>query len=164
MKITYELLFEDAKCPERSTSQSAGWDVCAYIKGRALNGFNADNTSVMLTPDEDQLMIEPGQRVIIPLGFKATMSPGHEAQVRPRSGLSLKTGLAIANAPGTIDADYPDEWGVILRNATVVPVRIVHGDRIAQIVFAQVIEPEWSNGEVAITTDRTGGFGSTGMQ
>jgi dUTP pyrophosphatase len=99
---------------------------------------------------------------LIPLGFRARLPDGFEAQVRPRSGASFKKGLQIPNAPGTVDADYPDEWLVPVRNATSAPMRIEHGERIAQAVFQRYELIDWTPGTVVATTDRTGGFGSTG--
>lgn len=99
---------------------------------------------------------------LIPLGFRARVPEGYEAQVRPRSGASFKKGLQIPNAPGTVDADYPDEWLVPVRNATAATMRIEHGERIAQAVFQRYEVVRWQAGVVRATTDRTGGFGSTG--
>jgi dUTP diphosphatase len=99
---------------------------------------------------------------LIPLGFRARLPEGFEAQVRPRSGVSFKKGLQIPNAPGTVDADYPDEWLVPVRNATSAPMRIEHGERIAQAVFQRYEVVRWETGSVRATTDRVGGFGSTG--
>ena len=99
---------------------------------------------------------------LIPLGFKARLPLGIEAQIRPRSGTSFKKGLQIPNAPGTIDSDYPEEWMVLVRNPMPHSIRIEHGERIAQMVLARyealAIEP----GKVSVTTSRVGGFGSTG--
>jgi dUTP pyrophosphatase len=85
-----------------------------------------------------------------------------EAQVRPRSGQAFRHALTIPNAPGTVDADYAEEWLVIVRNDAPAARRIVHGERIAQVVFARHEAPELEAGQVARTTERAGGFGSTG--
>jgi dUTP pyrophosphatase len=98
----------------------------------------------------------------VPLGFKAGLPPGYEAQVRPRSGTSVKTDLVIANAPGTIDSDYPDEWCVPVKNGGTSPLVITHGERIAQVIISRFEALEFSAGTVARSTDRAGGFGSTG--
>ena len=88
----------------------------------------------------------------------------HPARLpRPRSGASFKKGLQIPNAPGTVDADYPEEWLVPVRNATVAPMRIEHGERIAQAVFQRYEVVSWVSGTVAHSTDRRSGFGSTGL-
>jgi dUTP pyrophosphatase len=99
---------------------------------------------------------------LVPLGFRARLPHGFEAQVRPRSGASFRKGIVIPNAPGTVDADYPDEWMVPVRNGTSAPMRIEHGERIAQAIFHRFEVLEWSEGAVAASTDRRGGFGSTG--
>ena len=98
----------------------------------------------------------------MPLGFKARVPRGVEAQIRIRSSAAFKKGLTMPNAPGTIDSDYPDEWMVIVRNPAATAIRIEHGERIAQIVLARHTVLPWVEGEVGITTSRTGGVGSTG--
>jgi dUTP pyrophosphatase len=99
---------------------------------------------------------------VIPLGFRATVPVGVEAQIRARSGTALKLGLILANGPGTIDPDYVGEWGVLVLNASSEPITIRHGDRIAQLVLARFEVLDFIPGTVVQTTDRTGGFGSTG--
>ena len=99
---------------------------------------------------------------LIPLGFKARLPVGIEAQIRPRSGTSFKKGLQIPNAPGTIDSDYPEEWMVIVKNPLPSPIRIEHGERIAQMVLARYEVLEVESGSVTVSTSRVGGFGSTG--
>ena len=99
---------------------------------------------------------------LVPLGFRARLPAGIEAQIRPRSGAAFKKGLRIPNAPGTIDSDYPDEWMVILENGASGPVQIVHGERIAQVVLARYEVLAIREGAVGVSSSRTGGFGSTG--
>jgi dUTP pyrophosphatase len=108
--------------------------------------------------------IGAGQRAIVPLGFRARLPDGHEAQLRMRSSVAFRKGLTMPNAPGTIDADYPDEWLVMLRNDGDQPVRIEHGERIAQAIIARYTAVTWTRGEVAVTTTRAGGVGSTGAR
>ena len=108
------------------------------------------------------ITLAPGERALIPLGFKAQLPVGFEAQIRPRSGTSVKTDLVIANAPGTVDADYPDEWCVPVKNGGPRPLVIVHGDRIAQMVLCRFAVLDFAAGTVGRSTDREGGFGSTG--
>jgi dUTP pyrophosphatase len=117
----------------------------------------------ILVGPEDTIMLWPGWRVAVPLGFKAQLPQGWEMQVRSRSGLALKQGLVVANAPGTIDADYPGEWAVILQNTGRGRVTLSHGDRVAQLVPQPVHQASWQHGTVVPITDRTGGFGSTGV-
>ena len=160
-----ELLHDDAQPPKRATSGSAGYDLSAYLKGRAVrcsrDGRVWDDPA---RPDDDgaELVLPPATAALIPLGFKARMPVGIEAQIRPRSGLAFKKGLEIPNAPGTIDSDYPDEWMVIVRNPTDAEIRIAHGERIAQMVLARYEVLPIEMDAVGVTTDRVGGFGSTG--
>jgi dUTP diphosphatase len=114
-------------------------------------------------PDSDSTFeLEPGVAALVPLGFKARLPHGIEAQIRPRSGTSFKKGLAIPNAPGTIDSDYPEEWMVLVRNPTARAIHIAHGERIAQAVLARYEVLPVVQGSVSVTTSRVGGFGSTG--
>jgi dUTP pyrophosphatase len=101
---------------------------------------------------------------LIPLGFRTRLPAGVEAQVRPRSGQAFKHALTIPNAPGTIDADYAEEWMVIVRNDAPAPRRIMHGERIAQAVFAHYLPLVLVERVVHRTTEREGGFGSTGRR
>ena len=110
------------------------------------------------------LVLHSGERALVPLGFRARLPVGVEAQVRPRSGTSLKTDIVIANAPGTIDADYPDEWCVPVRHGGTRDLVITHGERIAQMVLVRHEVLDFMIGAVRPTTDRAGGFGSTGTK
>jgi dUTP pyrophosphatase len=112
--------------------------------------------------DAGQLTLEPGVMALVPLGFRARLPHGIEAQIRPRSGAAFKKGLHVANSPGTIDADFPDEWMVPVRNGGSGALVIDHGERIAQMVLARYEVLQIELGSVAATTSRTGGFGSTG--
>lgn len=112
---------------------------------------------------EDELVLAPGQRELVPTGFAIALPEGYEAQVRPRSGLALRHGILLPNAPGTIDADYRGEIGVILMNAGDEPFRIQRGDRIAQLVVAPVATVAWDEVDDLDDTARgSGGFGHTG--
>ena len=129
--------------PAYETAQSAGMDLRAAL-------------------DED-LVLGPGERGLVPTGLYLEIPPGYEAQVRPRSGLALKRGLTVLNAPGTIDADYRGEVGVILVNLSLEEERIEPGDRIAQLLFAPVLQGELIEVATLEETERgSGGFGSTG--
>lgn len=114
---------------------------------------------------ESQL-IEPGQRVLIPTGLSMEIPHGYEIQVRPRSGLSFKTGLMVLNAPGTIDSDYRGEVKIILGNLGQNDEVINHGDRVAQLVLAPVTQAHYvvSTDDLSMTVRGVGGFGSTGRQ
>ena len=113
----------------------------------------------------ETLTLEPGERCLIPTGFHMALPQGFEGQVRGRSGLALRHGLYIPNAPGTIDADYRGEVGVVLQNGGQDPVRIERGERIAQLVFAPVQQGRFVLCDQLGETPRgAGGFGSTGRR
>lgn len=107
-------------------------------------------------------VLEPGARALVPTGFAIALSEGYEAQVRPRSGLALKHGVTVLNAPGTIDADYRGEIGVILVNHGAEAFHIARGDRIAQLVIAPVTMAHFSEGPLPDSARGEAGFGSTG--
>jgi dUTP pyrophosphatase len=114
-------------------------------------------------PEDQPLTLEPGARALVPTGLKIAVPEGFEAQVRPRSGLALKSGITCLNSPGTIDCDYRGEVGVILINHGTEPVTIRRGDRIAQMIIARYEKILWSETENLEETGRgEGGFGSTG--
>ena len=131
--------------PTYETAHSAGLDLRAALS--------------------EAVVLAPGERDLIPTGLFLEIPPGYEAQVRPRSGLALKRGLTLLNAPGTIDADYRGEVGVIVVNLSAEGQRIDPGERIAQLIFAPVTRGEWSEVEQLAETERgSGGFGSTGRR
>ncbi len=130
--------------PAYATSGAAGMDLRAAV--------------------EEPLVLEPGGRALVPTGLKIAVPPGYEAQVRARSGLALRHGILLPNAPGTIDADYRGEVGVILANLGDEPFRIQRGDRIAQLVLAPVARAAWRRVDHLEPTERGGGgFGHTGI-
>jgi dUTP pyrophosphatase len=132
-------------CPAYATAGSAGMDLQANIPA--------------------PIVLRPLERCLIPTGLFLEIPEGYEAQVRPRSGLALRKGLTILNAPGTIDSDYRGEVGVILVNLSSEEVVIEPGDRIAQLVVARYEKVEWKELEELSFTERgSGGFGSTGVQ
>ncbi len=162
MQLTIQLLHPDAQAPRRATEGSAGYDLCAYLTGRTVKCSDAQRT--WDEPAVDAAFVLASQTAaLIPLGFKARLPVGIEAQIRPRSGTSFNRGLQIPNAPGTIDSDFPDEWMVIVRNPTPHPIRIEHGERIAQMVLSRYEVLTIEAGAVGVSTSRTGGFGSTGV-
>ncbi|MDG1347725.1 MAG: dUTP diphosphatase [Crocinitomicaceae bacterium] len=131
--------------PAYETSSSAGLDVRANLT--------------------ESITMKPLERALIKTGLFLEIPHGFECQVRPRSGLAYKKGLTVLNSPGTIDADYRGEVGVILINLSSEEVVIENGERIAQLVFAQVEQAEWLETEVLSVTERgAGGFGSTGVK
>ncbi len=131
--------------PAYATALSAGMDLRANL--------------------EAPLVLQPLERRLVPTGLYLALPPGTEGQVRPRSGLALKRGLTVLNAPGTIDADYRGEVGVILANLSGEPVEIADGERIAQLVVARHEQAEWEPVDALDDTERgAGGFGHTGKQ
>ena len=129
--------------PEYATSQSAGLDLRAHLA--------------------EPLMLNPGERAMIPTGLRMALPPGWEAQVRPRSGLALKQGITVLNSPGTIDADYRGPVGVILINHGADSFSVQPGERIAQLVFARFEQAVWQPVKELDQTERAeGGFGHSG--
>ena len=113
--------------------------------------------------DRGSVELRPGARVLVPTGLRMAVPIGFEVQVRPRSGLALKHGVTVANAPGTVDSDYRGEVGVILVNLGAEAFVVTHGERIAQMVVAPVVQAEFSVvDELDQTARGAGGFGSTG--
>jgi dUTP pyrophosphatase len=130
--------------PSYETTASAGMDLRANLEG--------------------PVTLEPLQRMIVKTGLFIALPAGYEAQVRPRSGLAAKFGITVLNAPGTIDADYRGEIGVILANLSSDSFTINDGDRIAQMVIAAYAHTKWEEVDVLDETKRgQGGFGSTGI-
>ena len=136
--------------PQYETAGSAGADIRA--------NFATDLRDSGLT-------LAPGGRALIPTGVRIEIPNGYEVQVRPRSGLALKHGITIPNAPGTIDSDYRGPLGVILMNLGAEPFHIAHGDRIAQMVIAPVVQAAFEvAADLSDTARGAGGFGSTGKR
>jgi|SRR5690348_12208305 len=163
--IVIELQHDDARPPLRATQGSAGYDLFAYLRGRIIDCSDGTRQWSMTAQSQRErwsLELAAGAMALVPLGFKARLPIGYEAQIRPRSGAAFKKGLAIPNAPGTVDSDFPDEWRVIVRNATAQPVTIEHGERIAQMVLHRYETLPFVRGTVEKSTERAGGFGSTG--
>jgi dUTP pyrophosphatase len=165
--ITLELLYPDARAPERATEDSAGYDLFVHLTHRTVNCSDYSGTTELPTfRDREKKLsyfeLPANSTAMIPLGFKAKLPAGCEAQIRPRSGTTFKKGLLIPNSPGTIDADYPEEWMVLVRNPGAKPIRIEHGERIAQMVLSRFEVLPIEIGKVGKSSSRTGGFGSTG--
>ncbi|MBN9886979.1 dUTP diphosphatase [Salipiger abyssi] len=115
--------------------------------------------------DRGEIVLEPGARALAPTGLRLAIPEGWEVQIRPRSGLALKHGITLPNSPGTIDSDYRGPLGVIVMNAGSEPFVIAHGDRIAQMVAAPVVQAGFDLVETLPETARgAGGFGSTGVR
>ena len=135
---------EGLALPAYATPESAGMDIAAAVT--------------------EEVVLKPGRRALIPSGFAIALPPGHEAQIRPRSGLALRHGVTMVNTPGTIDADYRGEIGVILINLGQHDFTVTRGLRIAQMVVAPVAEAAFAEVDVLPESGRgVGGFGSTGL-
>jgi len=134
--------------PQYETENSAGMD----IKANFTEGMK-------------KIVLPSLGRTLVKTGLFLELPAGYEAQIRPRSGLAIKKGITVLNSPGTIDADYRGEIGVILVNLSHQPFTINDGDRIAQMVFAEVKQAEWVPTDILTQTSRgEGGFGSTGVK
>jgi len=137
----------DNPLPKYETKLSAGMDVRAYI------------------PTVELQVIKPGSWGLVHTGLYLQIPDGYEVQVRPRSGLALKHGITVLNAPGTIDADYRGEVGVILANFSSEDFKVANGDRIAQLVVAPVARAEWDSVLMLDETERSaGGYGHSGVK
>jgi dUTP pyrophosphatase len=116
-------------------------------------------------PDLGTLTLAPGGRALVPTGLRLEIPQGYEVQLRPRSGLALKHGITLPNSPGTIDSDYRGPLGVIVMNAGDADFEIAHGDRIAQMVVAPVVQAQFTQvAELDTSVRGSGGFGSTGRR
>jgi dUTP pyrophosphatase len=133
----------DLPLPGYMTSHAAGMDLHADIEG--------------------EIVLHPGERLLVPTGIAIALPDGYEAQIRPRSGLALKHGISLVNSPGTIDADYRGEISVILINHGSEAFRLRRGERVAQMVVARFSRVEWDERDNLEETARgSGGFGHTG--
>lgn len=147
MKIVFKKLdhAKDLELPSYESEFAAGMDIRAAVT--------------------EPVTLKPGERRLIPTGLKMAMPKGYEAQIRPRSGLAYRNGITMLNTPGTIDADYRGELKVLAVNLGSETFEIKHGDRIAQMIIAPVIQAEVEEVDNLIKTERgEGGFGSTGVK
>jgi dUTP pyrophosphatase len=136
-------------------------------EGLALPAYQSAHAAgldlLAAVPDGAPMILAPGKYALVPTGLTIALPPGYEAQVRPRSGLAAKHGVTVLNSPGTVDADYRGEIGVLLINHGAAPFEIRRGERIAQMVIAAVVQAELVPVISLSATDRgSGGFGSTG--
>jgi dUTP pyrophosphatase len=162
-RVVFEPLASGVQPPRRATSESAGYDLSAYLLGGPVRVAFAGAESLR-DVESGALTLEPGERALIPLGFRARIAEGYHGEVRPRSGAAFRKGIEIPNSPGTIDSDYNGEWMVPVKNGDSRPIIIEHGERIAQVVFVPHVGVEFTTGSVTRTTERDGGFGSTGAR
>ncbi len=143
-RLTFKKLDPQAVLPVYMTDLAAGMDVCALVSA--------------------PLTLVPGERALVPTGLAVAVEPGYEMQVRPRSGLALRKGITLLNSPGTIDADYRGEIGIIVINHGQESVQIASGDRIAQLIVTPVVRCHITVADELSTTERgAGGFGHTGI-
>ncbi len=143
LDIQVKILQKSARLPVYMTDFAAGMDLFACL--------------------QDPCVLHPGERTLIPTGIALAIPPGYEGQIRPRSGLALKKGITLVNSPGTIDADYRGEIGIILINHGQEKVSILPGDRIAQMIFAPVHRVVLNLvNDLDVTSRDQGGFGHTG--
>jgi dUTP pyrophosphatase len=145
MKVAIERLAHarDLALPAYATAGAAGLDLLAAI--------------------DNEIVLAPGGHAAVPAGISIALPEGFEAQVRPRSGLALRHGVTVLNAPGTIDSDYRGEVAVILVNHSSTPFRITRGMKIAQMIVARHERVEWNETALGNTVRGRGGFGSTGF-
>jgi dUTP pyrophosphatase len=163
-QVGFKPLFGDVKEPQYATEGSAGFDLIAHnFKKYTTHGITTELVDVSGIGLES-LVIHPGHRALIGLGFAMEIPNGMEMQIRPRSGNALKKGLTVLNTPGTIDSDYRLEVGVILINHSPNTIEITKGDAIAQGVMAYVPKVGFRTVDTLSETTRTGGFGSTDKQ
>jgi dUTP pyrophosphatase len=136
---------DNLNLPAYATEHAAGMDLYAAV--------------------QSDIVLQPGQRKLIPTGISIALPEGYEAQVRPRSGLAIKNGVTVLNSPGTIDADYRGEVQVILANLGEAAFTVTRGMRVAQMVVAPYSRVEWEEAEqLSLTARGAGGFGSTGVR
>lgn len=134
-------------------------------EGLPLPAFETAGAAGMDLRACEETVLGPGERALVPTGLSIAVPPGHEAQIRPRSGLAIKHGVTVLNAPGTIDSDYRGEIRIVLINHGDRDFRIARGDRVAQLVVAPVVRPQLvETGSLDDTKRGDGGFGSSGVR
>lgn len=155
--------------PQYETPKSAGMDIRAdFSRVTPENPIKAWGNAEIIFAGEHHtktlLRLDPGARALIPTGLFSAIPEGYEIQLRPRSGLAIKKGLNLINCIGTIDADYRQEWGVPVVNQGLETIWIEDGERICQAVLNKVEQIEWVEVKSLDSTERAGGFGSTGTK
>ena len=154
------VLEKGVELPQKATSGASGYDFKAHSFKKVYRG---NNEFLLDNSNHSKLILQSGERALISTGVKMQIPEGYELQIRSRSGLTLKQGLIVLNAPGTIDSDYIGDIGVILYNAGEVAQEIRKGDRICQGVFAKIEEPKFQETFMFDQTERgSDGYGSTG--
>jgi len=172
LRLNIELVAPDME-PIYGSKLASGMDLKARINELGIQRLDTDGIEIVpgfaiyaskqVFLRDGVLSIYPGHRALIPLGIKSSFPEGYEMQIRPRSGLAIRKGLSMINSPGTIDADYRDEWCAIVINSGINPIHITHGDRIAQAVIQRSVRLAVTVVKtIDLDVDRGGGFGSTG--
>lgn len=167
-QIYLEQIHPDATLPARATQHSAAMDVSACLPDGAhvtiYGAWGGHSPDYRTVTADSPLTLMPGERALIPTGWKMCCDPGYSIKLYPRSGLSVKRGLSLSNAVGVVDADYRGEVCVALVNLDSAPQVIEHGDRLCQMMLERVEPCELVVGKLPDTdSDRNGGFGSTGV-
>jgi len=161
-----ERVSKNALVPTKATTFSAGFDIHCDIQDRLVRCMSPDNQPYDVHTLLEPFYLQPNHRAIIPTGWKMRCAEDEGIEFHPRSGLSFKVGITMINCMGLIDADYPDETGLILTNLSEMPFKIEHGERLGQLMVRKLVDtvivevdelPE-------IVSNRTGGFGSSGTE
>ena len=172
-KLKYFKLHDDVSDPLFATDGSACFDIHAYLH-KPVTVHRMDNYKEQIYPEtiqwsdieELQISISPADRVLVPTGLIFDIPEGYSVRIHPRSSISLKKGLSLTNGEGIVDSDYYHETYIMFTNTSADEVRIIHGERIAQgeLVQKEIYEMEETITQPTQTTQRIGGFGSTGVK
>ena len=170
--LKYRKLHPDVHDLTFASEESACFDLRAFFvpNSTRIEGYDADSQKIATPVIKDAegkftTVVHPGERMMIPTGIVFDIPVGHSVRIHARSGLALKAGLVMANAEGVIDSDYTDETKIIVLNVSNIPIKINHGDRIAQAEMVPVLyyNLATTNEDIKQKTSRAGGFGSTGI-
>lgn len=164
-QLSYFKVNPNADAPTYGTQSAACFDFKACLIGERVRGFDRNNKE-FIAPLSDKIVVNPGERVLIPTGLILDIPEGYSVRLHSRSGMSLKQGLVLANAEGVIDSDYVDPTYIMVTNVSTIMATVKHGDRIAQGELVPVYQVEFKESKEAPgqKTDRQGGLGSTGVK
>lgn len=162
-EVKFKKFSADVQLPQYKTEEAAGFDIIAHSFQKLYDASNQHGPIEFTNEQPVSINLLPHSRVLVGCGFAVALPKGYELQVRSRSGLALKEGIIVLNAPGTIDSDYRGEVGAIICNTSMFAVRIKLGERIAQCVLKRHEVASFEEVDELPTSDRgTGGYGSTG--
>jgi len=170
--LKYRKLYSNVLDLAFASEESACFDLRTFFPPNAtrIEGFNADSQKIATPVIKDSdgkftTVVHPGERMMIPTGIVFDIPVGHSIRIHARSGLALKAGLIMANSEGVIDSDYTEETKIIVLNISNIPIKINHGDRIAQAEMVPVLSYHLmtTDEDISQKTSRAGGFGSTGI-